>query len=353
MWIMAVCALIGGADRILGNKLGLGKKFEEGFELMGPTALSMAGIICICPLFSRFLSGTVVRICAPLGIDPAIFGGLIAIDMGGYQLASELALDARAAGFSGIVVAAILGCSISFTIPIGMGTLRGDVRGDFARGTLYGFLSIPVALLVGGPLCGLTLGETLLQSLPVLALSLLVLLGLWRRPDFTIRCFSLFARCIFIAGTLGLMLGAFETMTGCSLLPDLAPLEEAMEVVASIAIVMLGSLPFSHILQRLLKRPLDSFSAKTGMNGASAAGLLIGMVSVLPAIALVKDMDKRGRIVNAAFMVCAASALAAHLGFTAGVDRAMILPLLASKLAGGCACVAIALFATRRMGKEA
>ncbi|MGI6403882.1 MAG: ethanolamine utilization protein EutH, partial [Oscillospiraceae bacterium] len=30
MWVMAIGAIIGGIDRILGNKLGLGEKFEEG-----------------------------------------------------------------------------------------------------------------------------------------------------------------------------------------------------------------------------------------------------------------------------------------------------------------------------------
>ena len=42
-------------------------------------------------------------------------------------------------------------------------------------------------------------------------------------------------------------------------------------------------------------------------------------------------------MVNAAFMVCSASAFAAQLGYVAGVDAQMILPLLASKLAGGAA----------------
>ena len=34
MWIMAIGAIIGGIDRILGNKWGLGEKFEEGFNSM-------------------------------------------------------------------------------------------------------------------------------------------------------------------------------------------------------------------------------------------------------------------------------------------------------------------------------
>ena len=55
MWIMAAGALIGGADRLLGNRLGLGEKFEEAFLLLGSTALSMAGIICLVPLVSWLL----------------------------------------------------------------------------------------------------------------------------------------------------------------------------------------------------------------------------------------------------------------------------------------------------------
>lgn len=44
MWVMAICALIGGVDQLAGNKFGLGRRFEDGFQLLGPTALSMAGV---------------------------------------------------------------------------------------------------------------------------------------------------------------------------------------------------------------------------------------------------------------------------------------------------------------------
>ena len=353
MWIMAAGALIGGADRIFGNHLGLGRKFEEGFLLMGSTALSMAGIICLVPLLSKLLGALGAKLLAPLGIDPAMLAGILAIDMGGYQLATELAANPLVGRFSGIVVGAILGCTVTFTIPIGMGMLDDDSRPDFARGILFGLISMPVALILGGVVCGLGLVTALWQSLPVLLVSLLLLLGIWRKTDAMIRGFSVFATFIRILATLGLMLGAVTYMTGFELVPGLAPLSEAMEVVAAIAIVMLGSLPVSELMQRALKKPLAWMQRATGMNSASAAGLLIGMVSVLPAIALVKDMDRRGRIVNAAFMVCAASCFAAHLGFTAGVDAPMLPALLVSKLAGGALGAALALFATRKKSIQA
>lgn len=348
MWVMAVGAVIGGLDRIFGNKLGLGKKFEEGFMLMGPTALSMVGILCLAPLLAVLIETAVAPLCGRLGFDPAVFGGILAIDMGGYQLSKDLARNPLVGKYAGVLVAAILGCTVSFTIPVGMGVLKGSDRADFAKGTIFGLIAMPVALIAGGMMCGLSAGETLWQSLPVLLLSLLLLLGIWKKTDGMIKGFSVFAKVIEILTTVGLILGAVTYMTGMKIIPGLAPVEDAMAVVASIGLVMLGSLPLSEILQRLLKKPLGWFGAKTGLNSASAAGLLIGMVSVLPAIVLVKDMDRRGKIVNAAYIVCAASAFAAHLGFTAGVDPTMIAPLLVTKLLGGALGAAIALMATKK-----
>lgn len=347
MWLMACCALCGGADRIWGNRLGLGEKFEQGFQLLGPTALSMAGILCLVPLLSRLLRGITAPVCALLGLDPAMFAGILAIDMGGYSLCMQLASDAAIGRFAGVVVAATLGCTVCFTIPVGMGLLDEKNRAEFSRGILFGLAALPLALMAGGLFCGLKLRQTLFQILPILVLSALLLWGLWRHTSGMVRGFGLFARGIETITTLGLMLGAFSSITGVQLLPGLAPLEESMAVVASIGIVMLGSLPFAELLQRALRKPLAWVGKHTGMNSASVAALLLGAVSVLPAIALVGEMDGRGKVVNAAFLVCAASGFAAHLGFVAGVDSAMILPMLGAKLLGGIGGALLALWATR------
>lgn len=349
MWIMAAGAVVGGMDRIFGNRLKLGERFEQGLILMGPTALSMVGILCLAPLLSGVLERCVAPACRALGMDPGIFGGILAIDMGGYQLARDLSLDARVGRYAGILVAATLGCTVSFTIPVGMGMLEKDHRPDFARGILFGLIAMPPALLLGGLMTGLSFSETCLNSLPVLVLSGLLLLCILKFTNAAIRGFGVFARIIQILTTLGLMLGAVQYMTGLSLLPGLTPIEDGMAVAASIGIVMLGSLPVAELLRRCLEKPLGWAARHTGMNSASVTGLLVGMVSVVPAIVLVRDMDRRGRVVNAAFLVCGASGLAAHLGFTAGVEENMILPMLASKLLGGFLGVILALLGTRGM----
>ena len=59
-----------------------------------------------------------------------------------------------------------------------------------------------------------------------------------------------------------------------------------------------------------------------------------------------KGMDLRGKVMNAAFLVCGASALASHLGFTVAVERSLIFPLLITKLTGGLMGAALALLLT-------
>lgn len=335
MWMMAAAAVAGGADRLLGNRFGLGKRFEDGFMLLGPTALSMAGIICLAPLLSKGLAGGLVPLWTKLGLDAGVLGGILAIDMGGYQLAMDLAKNPVLGSYAGIIVAATFGCTITFTIPIGIVMLQEEDKAVFADGILIGLGLLPLALVIGGILCALTPGMVLWHLLPVFLLCVCLMLGIWRFPKGTVHMFTIFAELIRILTTVGLAAGAVQFITGWQIIPGMAPLEEAMQVVASIGIVMLGSLPFAELLQRVLKRPLDWLGRKTGMNSNSITGLLIGIVSVVPAIALMKDMDKKGKMANAAYLVCAASALAAHMGFTFGVEPKMVIPLLATKFFGG------------------
>ena len=213
---------------------------------------------------------------------------------------------------------------------------------------LIGTGTLPVTMIVGGLLSGLSFLQIVLQSLPVLLFCFLLMFGIWRFPEQTVRAFTVFADVIRLLTTIGLIAGAFCYMTGFSLLPDLAPLEYAMEVVSSIGIVLLGSLPTAELLQRVLKKPLSFIGRKTGMNDSSAAGLLMGIVSPVPAITMMEKMDERGKIVNAAFLVSAASTIAAHMGFTFGTDPDFVVPLLVAKLAGGIAAVCAALFFTKK-----
>lgn len=346
---MAFGALLGGIDRILGNRLGYGKCFEEAFLLLGSIGLSMAGIICLAPVLSSLLGHVVVPLFTALGLDPGMAGSILAIDMGGYQLAMELSADPEIGKFSGILVSAIFGCTVVFTIPVGLSIMEEADRPYFTKGILLGLTSMPGAIFIGGLIFGLPLGKILRNSLPVLLVSLLLFIGIARKPKAVTRSFQYFARIIQAIATLGLTLGAVQYMTGLVILPGLAPLAEAMEVACSISIVMLGSMPLAELVKRLLKVPFAWIGTRTGLNSASTTGILIGMVSVVPALAMVPQMDKRGKVVNGAFVVCGASTFAAHLAFTVSTQPELVPALLAAKLLGGLLGAVIAFAATRNL----
>lgn len=352
LYCMAFGAVLGGIDYILGNRFGLGQRFEEAFRLLGPMGLSMAGILCLAPLLSAVLGKGIVPVYSALGLDPGMFGGILAIDMGGYQMAMELAANPQIGSYCGIVVCAVFGCTIVFTVPVGMAAVDEESRLLFVKGILLGLGSMPLGLVAGGLACGLPLLTLLWQNLPIFILSALLIVGLRKNARRMMGIFQVFAKGIQSLSIIGLTLGAVQYMTGFTV-PRLTGLPEAMEVVCSIAIVMLGSMPLAELLQRLLKVPFGWIGKHTGLNSTSTTGLLIGLVSVAPALAMVSRMDARGKVVCGAAVVCGASAFAAHLGFTLSVQPDMVPALLWGKLIGAAAGVILALAVTGKEGAAA
>lgn len=349
--IMGIGALLGGGDHLLGNRFGLGQRFEEAFQLLGPIALSMSGIICLAPLLSAGLSGWMVPLFRGLGLDPGMFGGILPIDMGGYQLAVELADRELVGKFSGILVAATFGCTLIFTIPVGLGTILEEDRPLFTRGILLGLFSLPAGLLLGGLVCGLSPRVLAVNLLPILLSCCGLFAGMRLRPDRIAAVFQWLSRWIQRIFIAGLALAAFSHLSGWQILPGMTPLADAMEVACSIAIVMLGSMPLAELFQIVMHAPLSWVRRHTGLNASSTTGLLVGAVSVVPGLAMFSRMDPRGKVVSAAFLVCGASTFAAHLGFTMAVAPDMSASLLLGKLAGGLVGLCIALTATRDMDK--
>ena len=142
IWIMAAFAVLGALDRILGNRLGLGKEFEEGILTMGSLALAMIGVITLAPVLAAVLKPVIVPVYRFLGADPAMFAGtILACDMGGGSLARELTADPQAALLGGVLTGSMLGATVVFTIPVAMGILRAEDRGFMAKGILCGISS--------------------------------------------------------------------------------------------------------------------------------------------------------------------------------------------------------------------
>ena len=349
IWIMAMFAVIGAADRIFGNRFGLGQPFEEGILAMGSLALAMLGIISLAPAMANLLKPVVVPVYEFLGADAAMFAGtILACDMGGGALAVEMTADPQAAALGGVITGSMLGATIVFTIPLALGILHPEDRPALAKGILCGIVTIPVGILVGGLVAGFPLAMVLRNLTPIVLIAVLIAFGLWRSERIMIRLFTAFGKLITALITAALALAIFQELTGLTIISGLAPLSEGFEIVGEIAIILAGAFPLVHLVTKLLQKPLLRLGSVLRINDRAAAGLVATLANSIATFGLVKEMDPRGKVINIAFAVSAAFVFGDHLGFTAGFAPQMLPAMIAGKLVAGVAAVAVAILLTRK-----
>ncbi len=185
--------------------------------------------------------------------------------------------------------------------------------------------------------------------IPIILFALLIALGLWKFPDAMVKGFTYFGKFVVAVITLGLGAGIVEQLTGIVLIPGMNPISEGFTVVADIAIVLAGAFPLVYVITKVFRTPLMKLGKLLGMNDVAAAGMVASLANSIPMFGMMKDMDKRGKILNVAFAVSAAFVFGDHLGFTAGFHQAMIFPMIVGKLVGGITAVILAVFISGRM----
>ena len=60
IFIMVVFAVLGAIDKMIGNRFGLGEKFEEGLMAIAPLTISMVGMIVAAPVLAHILKPLVI-----------------------------------------------------------------------------------------------------------------------------------------------------------------------------------------------------------------------------------------------------------------------------------------------------
>ncbi len=346
--MMAVFALLGGLDRILGGRFGLGSRFEEGILSMGSLALAMVGIVSLAPVLAGILKPIVVPVYRLLGADPAMFAGtVLACDMGGGPLARQLTADPQAADLGGVITGSMLGATVVFTIPVAMGILEEEDRPAMAKGILCGMVAIPFGILAGGLTAGYAFSMVLRNLVPIVLMALLIALGLWRAEKAMVAAFTAFGKILVAVVTVGLSGAIIQALTGFAVIPGLAPISEGFETVGTIAIVLAGAFPLVYVLTRVLNKPLMALGKLLGINEPASAGLIASLANSIATFGMVKDMDDRGKVVNIAFAVPAAFVFGDHLGFTAGFAPELLPAMIVGKLVGGVFAVGVALLLTR------
>jgi ethanolamine transporter len=171
--------------------------------------------------------------------------------------------------------------------------------------------------------------------IPILIVCIIIAIGLAVKPDAMINVFNIFAKIMVAFITFFLACAIIDELTGFVIIPGMAPLSDGFLILGDIAIILAGAYPLVYFLTKFGKKPLMKVGSLLGINDVSAAGLIATLANDIPMMGMVKDMDDKGKVINFAFMVCAAFTFGDHLGFCAGVAKHMIGPMIAGKIAGG------------------
>ena len=358
--IMMIFMLLGAIDKAQGNKRGYGAAFDEGFHAMGPLAIAMVGVIAAAPVISMLLRPIIGPIYEMLGSSPSIFATtLLLADSGGYSLAVELAgQDIVMGQFAGIIVGCTMGCILLFDIPVALNLLQKKDRPVLACGILVGTITAPVGCLVGGVIMNLTtdyhmpMTVMLLSLLPVILVAAALAAGLWFKPIALMNGFAKFGA--FVTGLIAIFvaLAVLQEKTGIHLplfrlmveegANGISPLANSITILGDIAFILLGAFPMVEWIKRHFGGKLAKLGGKIGINKEASAGIVATLANNIPAFQMVKDMDPKGKLLNIAFASCAAFMFGDHLGFVAGVNETMIVPMIFAKLACGISALVLA-----------
>ncbi len=352
--IMSFFMALGGLDKIYetftGKSFGLASQFDEGIMAMGALALAMIGAISIAPVLGNVLLPIVGPVYEMLGADPAMFATtLLANDMGGYPLAMELAKTTEAGKFAGLILGAMFGPTIVFTIPVALGIIKSEDTRYLAQGCLAGFITIPLGCLVGGLVAGLSISMILTNLIPVVLVAVLIAIGLAFIPTQMINGFIMFGKIVMAIITFALISAIIESLVGIVIIPGMAPISDGIAAAGAIAIVLAGAFPLVFIITKVLQKPLMKLGESLNVNEVSAAGFVVTLANSIPMFNMMKDMDPKGKVINVAFAVSAAFVFGDHLGFTAGTDPSYIFPMIVGKLVGGVSAVFVAFYMTEKL----
>ena len=359
MMIMMIFMLVGAIDKILGNKFGYGEEFENGFNAIGPLALSMAGVVAAAPVLAKLLGPILTPIYTAIGADPSMFATtILACDMGGYPLAMELAEDPAIGNFAGLILGTMMGPTIVFTIPVALGIISKEDRSYLGAGVLAGLITVPIGCIVGGLVMNMTpykvgIDTILINLIPVIIIAGLIVVGLWFAPAAMIKGFNVFGTGVTIVITAFTAIAAFQEITGImfplfdvmsTVDPDLGytPLDSGLLTCGQIGIVLIGAFPMVKWITKTFGGALGKIGGALGMDEKGSAGLVATLANNIAMFNIMGEMNPKGKLLNVAFAVSAAFVFGDHLGFTAGNEPEMIFPVIAGKLAAGVTALILA-----------
>lgn len=362
--IMVCFSVVGIVDTLFcKDKLGLGPEFKKGLEMIGPLCLSIVGIISFAPAIAWVIEHSLGLLYAQMGLDPSMAVSMIlAMDMGGYQVAMSVATDPLIGTWAGTVYGAMMGATVVFSIPVGLATIQKKDVSVFAKGILFGIAAVPFGSFVGGVMLGIPVGTVLLNLIiPVIfSVIIIVCLALWTNGTIKVfKGFSIFINAFSLIALAFAMVkdlilspisatGAFDIST-TPFFNLISPTAEGIGVAGAVGLVLSGALPLVYCLNKALKKPLSKLSNKIGLTEIGMLGFLLSAANNMATFAILDKMKEREKILNVAWAVCGAFIIGDHLAFVASVDSSAIGAMMLSKLIAGVIAVVIAALFTMKL----
>lgn len=346
--ILLAAALLGILDKAAGGKLGLAEHFDRGIRQMGGLCVSMSGFYCAATCLCAFVMGTGKVDAAAGWVDPSLWICMVlAVDMGGWNAAGQMAATPQLAAYTGLLVASTVGCLVSFSLPVAVGFLHREEIPGFMQGVLWGVLALPFGLAAGGLALGLAPGVLVANLAPVALLCVVLAVMLCLAPGPTGRVFAVFGT---LMQSLGVLL--FGAMVVGVFFPGVLPIgtdlaAEAVMTVLRITVIVCGANICSALALEHGGKALGWCARCLGVAPTAVVGLAASAISSVSMLPAYRSMDQRGKAVNAAFCAAGAYVIGGQLAFVSSVagGRQTLAFLLCKLVSGGLAVAMVCLFA--------
>ncbi|PFG31179.1 ethanolamine utilization protein EutH [Paramicrobacterium agarici] len=366
VYVIMAFVVIGAIAAIRNPDRGLGREFIEGLHTIGPIFIPVAGTMATIPYLARFIESVIGPGLKSIGADPSIAAGLIATDMGGYQLAEATSIS-PASWIMASTLGFTLGCTLVFTIPVGLSMLPRRDHKYMALGILAGVITIPLSGFITMALLIVTQtalrpniattgeaswvfemqwSELLLNLIPIVAVVTLIALGLRFLPNAMLTAFKWFGRILDIIIKVVLALSIVEYFTGLfttvlggwgfdPIIADEVDQFRALEVAGYCGLILAGAFPLVYVLRTYGQKPLGKVGKLFGVSTDVTAGILATCANVIALLRLIPAFAPKDKVLCIAFMVCGTDVLGGHLAYAANVQPTMLGPLLIGKFLAG------------------
>lgn len=355
VFVIAVFMLIGIFDKVfLSGKLGFASELESGVQQVGGLILSLVGIMCFAPLLGKILTPIVTPVYNLVGADPANFPGIIlGPDGGAFPLTQAMTENTMVIALSGLFLASMLGVTICFSLPFSLGVVEEKDKSLLSKGMLAGIIASPFGAVIAGLIAGFPI-VFIMKSLSIaFVIVILMVIGLVKAEEAVVKGFMIFSKIISALAMLSLGFASFELLTGIKLIPGLDSIGDKFSTVGNMGITIGGALCVVSLIQRVLKKPLQSLGKVLGINEVAVVGIIMSVANAMPVYSMVKDMDERGKVLAIAFSVPACYALGSHLAYTATMMPEFLMPEVVGKILCGVLAMIIAyvLFCRKKVEK--